>query len=75
MFSEYISECPYTPIWNKIVTSETPTMRGGHQMCIDSDAGIVYLFGGWDGTKDLSDFWAYNSKTGSWKCISEDTKK
>jgi hypothetical protein len=75
MFVEYISECQYTPVWKRIVTSDTPTMRGGHQMCMDSDTGILYMFGGWDGGKDLADFWAYNSTSATWRCLSEDTRK
>ncbi|KAJ0015348.1 hypothetical protein NQD34_008968 [Periophthalmus magnuspinnatus] len=37
-----------------------PGMRGGHQMVIDVQTETVYLFGGWDGTQDLADFWAYS---------------
>lgn len=35
----------------------------------------VYLFGGWDGTQDLADFWAYSVKENQWMCISRDTEK
>lgn len=35
----------------------------------------VYLFGGWDGTQDLADFWAYSVKENQWACISRDTEK
>ena len=35
----------------------------------------VYLFGGWDGTQDLADFWAYSVKENQWTCISRDTEK
>ena len=78
-FNDYISDCPYRPIWHKISSSEpespSPSMRGGHQMCIDVEQGVIYLFGGWDGSRDLSDFWAYYEATGLWECISEDTRK
>ncbi len=30
-----------------------PAARGGHQLVMDSAGQTVYLFGGWDGTKDL----------------------
>jgi len=33
------------------------------------------LFGGWDGTQDLADFWAYSVKENQWTCISRDTEK
>lgn len=35
----------------------------------------MYLFGGWDGTQDLADFWAYSVKENQWACISRDTEK
>lgn len=35
----------------------------------------VYLFGGWDGTQDLADFWAYSVQENQWLCISRDTEK
>ena len=34
---------------------------------------LVYLFGGWDGNKDLSDFWSYHIPTNKWKMLSMDT--
>ena len=34
---------------------------------------MIYLFGGWDGTKDLSDLWSYNISDSKWKLISPDT--
>ena len=33
----------------------------------------MYLFGGWDGNKDLSDFWSYHIPTNKWKILSMDT--
>ena len=50
-----------------------PVSRGGHQMVIDSSSQLVYLFGGWDGNKDLSDFWSYHIPTNKWTLISIDT--
>jgi len=35
-------------------------MRGGHQMCIDPVRRCIYLYGGWDGSNDLADLWAYD---------------
>lgn len=75
----------YKPIWNLVketydttrgfLHQKRPCMRGGHQMCIDSDAGIVYLLGGWDGLKDLADLWSFNIATGTWSCIARNVKK
>jgi len=50
-----------------------PGSRGGHQMVLDSSSQMIYLFGGWDGTKDLSDLWSYNISDSKWKLISPDT--
>lgn len=36
----------------------------------DEDAAI-YLFGGWDGTNELSDFWRYSIKLQRWEIVHE----
>ena len=51
-----------------------PTARGGHQLVMDPGSQMIYLFGGWDGNRDLSDFWAYNVALGKWTLISADTE-
>ncbi|CDU25754.1 related to Muskelin [Sporisorium scitamineum] len=51
-----------------------PSGRGGHAMVFDSDKGIAYLFGGWDGKRDLSDLWAYHVSDNRWRLISADTQ-
>jgi len=33
------------------------------------------MFGGWDGSKNLADFWEYDENTEKWTCISKDTSK
>ncbi|CEP10390.1 hypothetical protein [Parasitella parasitica] len=33
----------------------------------------IYLFGGWNGKRDLSDFWCYNIRDNRWKMLSPDT--
>eukprot|EP01137_Pigoraptor_chileana_P006051 Opistho-2@49948 len=81
LFSEHIADCKYTPLWQRLsplnrdgqASAEAPGMRGGHQMCIDVEGGIVYLIGGWDGQKDLADMWAYNIADNQWSLLSEDT--
>ena len=52
-----------------------PGMRGGHQMCIDTENSVLYLLGGWNGIQDLADFWAFHCKTGKWECLSVDTER
>lgn len=77
-FDDYISSCEYTPAWRRIESTsrdgDTPGMRGGHQMCIDSEAGRIYLLGGWNATEDLADFWCYDIHEGIWILISSDTR-
>lgn len=55
-------------------TPIAPSGRGGHAMVFDSDKGIAYLFGGWDGKRDLSDLWAYHVSENRWRLISADTQ-
>ncbi|XP_021957307.1 muskelin isoform X2 [Folsomia candida] len=86
LFQEFISLQDYKPIWfplgldspdvscNDSPVLSRPGMRGGHQMCVDSSTGIIYLFGGWDGNQDLADFWAYSISDGSWTLLSENTE-
>lgn len=44
-------------------------------MCLDVESGKVYIFGGWDGTKDLADFWCFDKDSQKWNCISMDTRR
>ncbi|XP_028414469.1 muskelin-like [Dendronephthya gigantea] len=83
LFSDYINTQDYKAKWSPITTavmdtnSEAcqPGMRGGHQMCIDTDRQIIYLLGGWDGNDDLADFWMFDIKGKSWRMISRDTEQ
>lgn len=75
MFQEHVESLSYKPFWKRLhPAGERPCMRGGHQMCIDSEDKKIYLFGGWDGQQDLADFWIYDIPHSSWKCISKDTR-
>ncbi len=40
----------------------SPCGRGGHTMVLDEENSIIYLFGGWDGTHELDDFWCFDVK-------------
>ena len=53
----------------------TPGMRGGHQMVLDPAGQMIYMFGGWDGTRDLSDFWQYDLQRKKWKIVSSETEQ
>jgi len=51
-----------------------PSPRGGHQLVMDSTHQNIYMFGGWDGSRDLSDFWQYNIIGNKWTMLSEDAQ-
>lgn len=53
----------------------TPDMRGGHQMCIDPDEGQIFLYGGWNGSKELGDLWQFSITSNKWTCLSLDTSQ
>ncbi|RKP20511.1 muskelin 1, intracellular mediator kelch motif-containing protein [Rozella allomycis CSF55] len=78
VFLDYVSNTPYKPFWRRLDIDhhpdKRPGVRGGHQMCIDPQRQLIYLLGGWDGAKDLSDFWCYSIRMNRWSCISMDTR-
>lgn len=41
----------------RTVEAGQPSPRGGHQMCFDPQSRTLFLLGGWDGRRDLGDFW------------------
>lgn len=49
--------------------NDYPCVRGGHSMTLDEEHGIIYLYGGWDGKKDLDDLWSYEINKNFWKLI------
>ncbi|QRV78963.1 Muskelin [Ceratobasidium sp. AG-Ba] len=60
--------------WKRVTPNGSiPPGRGGHQLCVDADSGLIYLFGGWDGSKNLADFWSYSIAERRWTMLSEDT--
>ena len=36
---------------------------------------LLYLFGGWDGSADLSDLWQFSVGSSQWLCLSADTSQ
>ncbi|MBN1320799.1 MAG: hypothetical protein JXA87_08160 [Thermoleophilia bacterium] len=53
--------------WTKLEPQgDSPSSRGGHSMVLDSSAGELILFGGWDGTTYLNDTWAYDLLANTW---------
>ncbi|KAI8368114.1 Muskelin N-terminus-domain-containing protein [Radiomyces spectabilis] len=79
IFLPYANEAQYTAIWKKISPvnedGDAPCARGGHQMCIDIDDRKIYLLGGWNGKRDLADFWCYNISEQRWRLLSSDTRE
>lgn len=57
-------------------SASMPGPRGGHQMVCDPTTHSLYLLGGWDGSRDLGDFWMYQpAPVDRWTCLSLDTRK
>jgi len=89
VFSQYLAKQQPHPAWTGLilpgecggtaVAAESgavqpgPAPRGGHQLVMDPLSQNIYLFGGWDGSRDLSDFWQYSVAEGSWRLLSSDT--
>ena len=77
LFQSYLQSCQPHAQWRRLhgvdADGDAPSKRGGHAMCIDSDNGHVYLFGGWDGYKSLDDFWVYDIQTERWQVTSHNT--
>ncbi|KZV66904.1 hypothetical protein PENSPDRAFT_74325 [Peniophora sp. CONT] len=75
LFDAYLQSSPPRAVWKRLQNSDFggphPCRRGGHAMCIDEEAGIIYLFGGFDGQRSLDDFWSYSIADDSWELISE----
>ncbi|EGD77325.1 hypothetical protein PTSG_08419 [Salpingoeca rosetta] len=82
IFNEYIESQPYQYEWKqleplnsfglKAEADEKPSMRGGHQVVIDTTSRVMYLFGGWNGADELGDLWRYWIDENRWQCISDD---
>lgn len=77
LLQNFIMSASPKPIWTRIRDTapdgEMPSRRGGHQMAIDPDRGVIYLLGGWDGKRSLADFWSYSIPDASWKLICRNT--
>lgn len=76
LFKGYLNSQECKPVWKFINPpldggiQLRPGMRGGHQMCVDVMTETIYLYGGWDGTQDLADFWSFHIPTQKWTLIS-----
>lgn len=76
-FDDHLSQQSYQAVWTLVEANggkeQRPGMRGGHQMAIDPVEQRIYLFGGWNGKLDLSDFWVFDVRSNQWTCLSPDT--
>jgi N-acetylneuraminic acid mutarotase len=58
---------PAANTWTELApTGDAPSARGNHRMVFDASAGRVVLFGGFDGTAELADTWAYDIASNTW---------
>ena len=82
-FQSFITDHKYRPQWQPRHPRPDPSAegtglppgRGGHQAALDREAGKLYVFGGWDGERDLSDLWCLDLATDQWRCLMADTRK
>ncbi|XP_055704070.1 muskelin [Phlebotomus papatasi] len=78
LLDAYLSRQDYKASWELQDVAETenrPGMRGGHQLVIDNQNGLIYLYAGWDGFEDLSDLWCYSIKSNVWRLIHANSEK
>lgn len=79
LLSAYVERSIPKPFWTPLggvdENGEAPCGRGGHQMDLDVEKGVLWLFGGWDGSRDLADLWVYYIREARWRCVSQDVTK
>jgi hypothetical protein len=83
LFDSFIRSTPPRAHWRRLDTDPStsspdgdyPSARGGHQLVLDPDKGLLYLFGGWDGTKDLCDLWTFSIQEQRWHLVCGDTRE
>ena len=58
---------PQGDAWTELSPSgNVPSPRGNHRMVFDASAGRMVLFGGFDGSGELSDTWTYDTASNTW---------
>uniref|UniRef100_A0A1A9ZKV8 LisH domain-containing protein n=1 Tax=Glossina pallidipes TaxID=7398 RepID=A0A1A9ZKV8_GLOPL len=64
----YLSRQDYKHMWRlqQAQGQTQPGNRGGHQLVVDAEKRLIYLYGGWDGFQDLSDLWVFEITTNCW---------
>uniref|UniRef100_D8QBS5 Muskelin N-terminal domain-containing protein n=1 Tax=Schizophyllum commune (strain H4-8 / FGSC 9210) TaxID=578458 RepID=D8QBS5_SCHCM len=75
LFNSYLYSCQPHALWTRLRGADrdgdAPFQRAGHAMCFDPTRREIYIHGGWDGLRSLSDFWVYNIVEDTWRRISE----
>ncbi|XP_063700226.1 muskelin [Culicoides brevitarsis] len=76
LMDEYLARQPYSVSWKSLNTESNkwPGKRGGHQLVLDPKNQLMYLYGGWNGSEDLSDLWVFDIKTNQWELIHENSE-
>ncbi|XP_017485402.1 PREDICTED: muskelin isoform X1 [Rhagoletis zephyria] len=76
LMDAYLNRQDYIHTWRMQHTesSTQPGNRGGHQLVVDTKKRLVYLYGGWDGYRDLSDLWVFDITNNSWTLLFEQTE-
>ncbi|EED81562.1 predicted protein [Postia placenta Mad-698-R] len=74
LLDEHQRASPLRTEWTRLhgldADGDAPCRRGGHAMCMDEENGLIYLFGGWDGQRNLDDFWVYDVRADVWRLLS-----
>lgn len=76
LMNEYLSRQAYSVSWKFLNTegNKWPGKRGGHQLVLDPKNQLIYLYGGWNGSEDLSDLWVFDIKCSQWTLIHENSE-
>ncbi|KZT62013.1 hypothetical protein CALCODRAFT_552839 [Calocera cornea HHB12733] len=81
-FASYLGSCSPRACWRRVESAaepgkaDAPCNRGGHTLCLDHGhhGRHIYLLGGWDGVRELPDFWSYDIQAERWRVLSLHTQ-
>ena len=78
-FDDFLEHQPLESVWSEVHPvsgrGQWPPMRGAHQLLFEETSQLLYLHGGWDGTRELGDLWTYSLVDSVWKCICQDSSQ
>jgi hypothetical protein len=61
-------------IGDKSIDTNWPCGRAGHQMVVSGSTETLYLLGGYNGKRNLADFWSWSINDRQWRLITENTE-